>query len=228
MTNEKNSSYRLLILVTTPKLAEKAMKLFNKADLPMHYRIEASGTASSEIMDMLGLGSIDKVLLFSTMPKFFADKMLGKLKKELKLGAVNSGIAVTIPLTGTNNLLFHILEHIAEENSSDEKKEMIEMDTTRHAMIAAIVNRGFGENVMDAAKAAGAGGGTIVNCRRKGNEEAANFWGLSVQEEKELVMIISDVESKVEIMRKIGEKCGINSEAQGVVLSLPVDSVIGL
>lgn len=228
MTKEKNSSYRLLMLVTTPKLAEKAMKLFNKADLPMHYRIEASGTASSEIMDMLGLGSIDKVLLFSTMPKSFADQMLVKLKKELKLGAVNSGIAVTIPLTGANNLLFHILEHITEETSSDEKKEMIAMDTTKHAMIAAIVNRGFGENVMDAAKTAGAGGGTVVNCRRKGKEESANFWGLSVQEEKELVLIISDTESKVEIMREIGEKCGINSEAQGMVLSLPVDSVIGL
>lgn len=228
MTNEKKSSYRLLMLITTPKLAEKAMKLFNKADIPMHYRIEASGTASSEIMDMLGLGSIDKVLLFSMMPKLFADKMLGKLKKELKLGAVNSGIAVTMPMTGANNLLFHILEQIGEETSSDEKKEMIAMDTIKHAMVAAIVNRGFGENVMDAAKSAGAGGGTIVNCRRKGNEEPVNFWGLSVQDEKELVLIIADGESKVEIMREIGEKCGINSEAQGVVLSLPLDNVIGL
>ena len=113
VTNEKHSSYRLLMLITTPKLAEKAMKLFQRGGLPMQYRIEVIGTASSEIMDMLGLGSIDKVLLLSMMPKPFADKLLGKLKSELKLGAVNSGIAVTVPMTGANNLLFHILEHLS-------------------------------------------------------------------------------------------------------------------
>lgn len=229
VTNEKHNSYRLLMLVTTPKLAEKAVKLFQKGGLPIQYRVEAIGTASSEIMDMLGLGSIDKVLLLSMMPKIFADKMLGKLKQELKLGAVNSGIAVTIPMTGANNLLFHMLEHITEGTTlPNDKKEMIVMDNVKHAMIAAIVNRGFSANVMEAAKLAGASGGTVVNCRRKGDEEVTNFWGLSVQDEKELVLIISDAENKGEIMQEIGEKCGIHSEAQGVVLSLPLDSVIGL
>lgn len=224
-----HSSYRLLMLITTPKLAEKAMKLFQKGGLPMQYRIEVIGTASSEVMDMLGLGSIDKVLLVSMMPAFFADKLLRKLKSELKLGAVNSGIAVTVPMTGANNLLFHILEHITEgQVSSEEKKEMISMDNIKHAMIAAIVNRGFSSEVMEAARAAGASGGTVVNCRRKSDEEVTNFWGLSVQDEKELVLIISDAESKVNIMREIGEKCGIYTEAQGIVLSLPVDNVIGL
>lgn len=229
VTNEKHNSYRLLMLVTTPKLAEKAVKLFQKGGLPIQYRVEAIGTASSEIMDMLGLGSIDKVLLLSMMPKIFADKMLGKLKQELKLGAVNSGIAVTIPMTGANNLLFHMLEHITEGTTlPNDKKEMVVMDNVKHAMIAAIVNRGFSANVMEAAKLAGASGGTVVNCRRKGDEEVTNFWGLSVQDEKELVLIISDAENKGEIMQEIGEKCGIHSEAQGVVLSLPLDSVIGL
>ncbi len=229
VTNEKHSSYRLLMLITTPKLAEKAMKLFQRGGLPMQYRIEVIGTASSEIMDMLGLGSIDKVLLLSMMPKPFADKLLGKLKSELKLGAVNSGIAVTVPMTGANNLLFHILEHITEGTiPSEEKKEMISMDHIKHAMIAAIVNRGFSSEVMEAARSAGASGGTVVNCRRKSDEEVTNFWGLSVQDEKELVLIISDAESKVTIMREIGEQCGIHSEAQGIVLSLPLDSVIGL
>lgn len=228
-TNERHSSYRLLMLITTPKLAAKAMKLFQKGGLPMQYRIEVTGTASSEIMDMLGLGSIDKVLLLSMMPKLFADKLLGKLKSELKLGAVNSGIAVTVPMTGANNLLFHILEHITEGAvPSEEKKERISMDHIKHAMIAAIVNRGFSSEVMEAARAAGAGGGTIVNCRRKSDEEVTNFWGLSVQDEKEIVLIISDAESKIKIMREIGEQCGIHSEAQGIVLSLPLDSVIGL
>ena len=81
---------------------------------------------------------------------------------------------------------------------------------------------------MEAAREAGAGGGTVLHSRHIGNEAINEFWGFSVQEEKEIVLILSDVDKKVEIMKKISESCGMNSEAQGIVMSLPIDSVIGV
>ena len=59
-------------------------------------------------------------------------------------------------------------------------------------------------------------------------EEATGFWGLSVQEEKEIVLILADHEKKTAIMRAVSEKYGMHSEAKGLVLSLPIDSVMGI
>lgn len=224
---ERQESYQLLMLIATPKLADRAADMFLKSALPIQYRLGAEGTASSEIMDTLGLGSIDKGVLISTVPESFGRIMLNMLHSELRLDAVNSGIAFTIPLTGASNLLFRMMQETASAEKENGKGENAMAERT-HALIAAIVNRGYSNEVMDAARAAGAGGGTVVHSRSIGSEEATNFWGLSVQEEKEIVLILAEVENKVGIMSAVSEKCGMHSEANGLVLSLPIDSVMGL
>lgn len=227
--SQKKLSFQLLTVITTPKLAEKTAEMFKKGALPLQYRFSAEGTASSDIMDMLGLGSIDKCVLVSMVPKHLSGIILGKLHSELQLDSVNSGIAFTIPLNGANNLILRMLTRNTEENvySSDGKDEN-SMTESKHVLVAAIVNRGFSGDVMEAAKSAGAKGGTVINSRRIGNEEATGFWGLSVQEEKEIVMILTPVEDKLNIMRSISEKCGMNSDAKGIVMSMPIDSVMGI
>lgn len=227
--HEKNSSFQLLVLITNPKLADKATKIFRKSALPVQYRLNAEGTASSEIMDMLGLGSIDKCILMSVVSRQMGDAMLTRLRFELHLGAINSGIAFTISLTGLNKLLLRMLTKIDEENAPHSIRKVGNiMSDTKHALIVATVNIGFSGDVMDAARAAGASGGTVIHSRWIGNQEVAVSWGLSMQEEKEIVLILSDAEKKVEIMSEISEKCGMRSEAKGIVLSLPIDAVMGL
>ena len=54
------------------------------------------------------------------------------------------------------------------------------------------------------------------------------FWGMRVQEEREIVAIIAEAEHKVAIMQAISQACGIHSQAHGTVLSLPVDRALGL
>lgn len=235
----KKLPFRLLVLITTPKLAEKAAGMFKKGALPVQYIFHGEGTASSEIMDMLGLGSIDKNVLISTLSKHLADILLDKLNTELRLNSANSGVAFTMPLTGANHLILRMLmqnpgEHPNfKENEevakmAEKKMEEVKAEQTRHVLIAAIVNRGFSGDVMSAARAAGVKGGTVIQSRRIGAEEITSFWGLSVQEEKEIVMIIAETENKVKIMKSIGESCGMHSEAKGIVLSLPIDSVVGI
>lgn len=226
---EKTPSFQLLVLITNPKLADKATRIFRKSTLPVQYRLNAEGTASSEIMDMLGLGSIDKCILMSTVPKQLGDAMLTRLRLELRLGAVNSGIAFTISLSGMNKLLMRMLMKSEEENAVHNIRKVGNiMSDTKYALIVATVNIGFSGDVMDAAKAAGASGGTVIHSRWIGNEEVAASWGLSMQEEKEIVLILSEEDKRVEIMSGISEKCGMRSEAKGLVMSLPIDSVMGL
>lgn len=226
--NEKNALLRVLVLITTPKLADKATKMFRKGAIPVQYQWNAVGTASSEMIDVLGLGSPDKSVLISFMPKAFADEMLKKLKKELRLGTVNSGIAFTLPMSGANNLVVRMLEQLSgNETENTERRVRINMSDIKYSLITAVVNRGYSENVMEAAREAGASGGTVVPSRRIGNEQAVGFWGMSIQNEKDMIFIITDNENKLKIMQAIGEKCGMHSEAKGIVVSLPIDAVIG-
>ncbi|MDE7223706.1 MAG: hypothetical protein K2O34_08015 [Acetatifactor sp.] len=226
---ERNPLFQMLVLITNPKLADRATRIFRKSTLPVQYRLNAEGTASSEIMDMLGLGSIDKCILASTVPKQLGDIMLARLRLELHLGAVNSGIAFTIPLTGMNKLLMRMLMKSDEENTAHNIRKVGNiMSDTKYALIVATVNIGFSGDVMEAAKAAGASGGTLIHSRWIGNEEVATSWGLSMQEEKEIVLILSEEDKRLEIMSGISEKCGMRSDAKGLVMSLPIDSVMGL
>lgn len=225
---DKIKSFRMLVLITTPKLASKAADMFQRGALPIQYRFTAQGTASSELMDVLGLGSIKKCMLVSIMPTKFADVMLDKLCAELQLNTVNSGIAFTIPLTAANNLIVKMLARaMGEYDAQGEGKDENVMAEMNYVLIAAFVNRGYSNEVMNAARKAGAGGGTVMHSRRIGNEEVTGFWGMSVQEEKEVVLILSENENKAAIMREIGQHCGMHSDAKGIVMSLPIDSVIG-
>ena len=222
-------SFRIFFLITTPKLADKAEKTFKRNQLPFQYRFNGEGTASSEIMDMLGLGSTDKSVLMGVMPTDIANAMLQKLRAELRMSAVNSGIAFTVPLNGANNFMVRVMNQSldAYTNSSARKDELV-MGKTKHVLVTAIVNRGFSSDVMAAAREGGAKGGTIIHSRQSLTEETAGFWGTSVQDEKEIVMILSDEQNKLSIMQNISAKCGIQSKAKGIVMSMPIDAVIGI
>lgn len=232
-TTDKRFSLRVLLLIATPKLTDKAAKLFQKEDAPLLYRLHAVGTASSEMMDILGLGTIDKGVLVSLLPKEKAGGMLRQLHSTLRLGLPGSGIAFTMPLSGANALLFRMLDPLAggEEPLPAERKEATKMEERKHMLIAAIVNQGYSEKVMDAAKAAGARGGSVLHSRHMvdvDSEDAVRFWGLNIQEEKEIILILASSENKLNIMKAIGESCGMRTESQGLVVSLPIDSAIGL
>lgn len=228
MENKKIASYQLIVLIATPKLVDSAAEMFSKKNLPVQFRLSAEGTASSEIMDALGLGSIDKGILISGIPKTFSREMLKILHTELKLDSVNSGIAFTIPITAASKLMFNMMKKIETDSLASNIKKGDDTMDTDYTLITAIVDRGFGSDVMDIARTAGAGGGTIMHSRAIENEVASGFWGLSVQEEKEIVMIIAEHDLKIPIMTAIGEKFGIHSEAKGLVISLPIDNIMGI
>jgi len=69
---------------------------------------------------------------------------------------------------------------------------------------------------------------STLNARGQAHEGAVKFFGVSVQDEKEIILILTSKEKKVPIMRAVCEAHGLNSKAQGIVFSLPVDDVLGL
>lgn len=226
--NHKKAAFRMLLLIATPKLVNKAVGLFKEGNVPTQYVFHAQGTATSEVMDMLGLDGVDKNILMGMMPKTFADEMLKKLRKKLHLGMPNTGIAFTVFMSGGSGHLVQLIESLEPEEKQLAERNEADMTENEYSMIMAIVNQGFSEDVMNAARPKGASGGTVFHSRRIGNQEAMKFWKISVQEEREVVIILAQKEDKLAIMQEIGRQCGMHSKAQGIIMSLPVDGIAGL
>ncbi len=98
----------------------------------------------------------------------------------------------------------------------------------QHEVIFCIVNSGYSEAVMDAAKEVGARGGTIINARGTAGKEAETFFHITVHPEKEIVMILVTSEIKEAVLHALYKKVGLDSAGQGIAFSVPVDAVVGL
>lgn len=220
---------KLLLIVTDREYADKVSALLKRHHIIQHYQFLAEGTATSEWKDVLGIGASDKTVSvcvgFSTQIKF----VLNELKSVLMLNKPGRGIAFVLPVVGISHPLAKMLDDETkmeiEKRIENEMKQMKEQ--SHHDMIWAILNQGYSEELMKAAHKAGAMGGTVIHARRVGPDAPMKFWGISVQEEKEIIFILTDKEHKRAIMQAVSEGFGIRTEAQGVVFALPVEEIAG-
>ena len=98
----------------------------------------------------------------------------------------------------------------------------------KHEVIFCIVNSGYSEAVMDAAKRLGATGGTVINARGTAGKGAETFFHITVQPEKEIVMILVPKTIKDAVLHALYSDVGLDSAGQGIAFSVPVDSVVGI
>ena len=102
------------------------------------------------------------------------------------------------------------------------------MANEKHELIVVIINEGYSEKVMDAAREAGARGGTIIRARGTANKEIEKKYGLVVTPQKEMIYILANVKTRDAIMTAINKVGGIETNGQGIVFSLPASNVSGL
>ncbi|MDL2327323.1 hypothetical protein LJC64_01490 [Ruminococcaceae bacterium OttesenSCG-928-A11] len=227
---KKKSAARVLVLITGVEAAKKAERILHGADVRIQYQSRGAGTATSEMMDYVGLGGTTRVLTWCVVPQPMVPRLMAALDRELRLGKPNTGVAFTLALSGVSNPVMRMLDETVREAIRKQMESEVEKMTSSaaYSLILAAVNQGFSEDVMEAGKGAGATGGTVIHARRLGMEDTMKFWGITVQPEKEVVAILAPAAQKMEIMRAIGQRCGMQTPAHGLVLSMPVDAVAGL
>ena len=108
------------------------------------------------------------------------------------------------------------------------EKEEHTMKDHPYALLWVSVKAGHGDEAVDAARKAGARGGTVLKGSRCSTEEASSFLGISIREEQDFVMIVVPQEQKSAVMQAVTAACGLNTPAHGVTAALPVDEVMGL
>lgn len=220
---------KTLITIIDYEYEQELLKLFNENHIPFNLITHGQGTASSYILDYLGLGETKKFVIISIIPDYKTSKIFDLLENKMHFNKPGRGIAFTIAVTGISSIICKIIAE--QENRMDIKNEY-EVNPMKqeqlYELVVTIVNQGYSDQVMDAAKEVGATGGTVVHARGLGSQEATKFLGISIQEDKELVLILAKKENKKSIMENICKTTGLNSPGKGITFSLPVDEQMGL
>ena len=185
------------------------------------------GTANSRILNYLGLGQHDKSVFMSIMPAEISRQVMAVLNEKLELKKPGHGIAFTARI---HEGCYHEPVRFSQyDKSGGEEMEQAERNTeATHDLIMVMVNRGYTEEVMDGARAAGATGGTVLHARGCGMAGAEKFFGVTIQPEKEIIMIVASADCSCEIMAAMAEKVGPDSDANAVSFSMPLNAVRGI
>ena len=196
--------------------------IYEKENLPCRFLLHGHGSADSAMLDYLGLGDNKKIIAVTFAANDAVINLYRIFNNRLSLSQAGTGIAFTVPVSGASGVAF------ALNGTNAEKEADAEMTEPKHELIITIVDRGGFEAVKEASKAAGARGGTLLHGLGLGGEEAAKFLGISIQPEKDIVLIVVESEDREKIMQTILDKAGIRTDYRGICFSMPVDSALGL
>ena len=230
----KLSAPRMIVFITRTEEDKKLEEIFDSMHIPICYQCRGQGTAPSELMDIFGLGGTARLITISFLPKFAVKELFEKTEKRFAFHQRGGGIVITIPVTGLQSPLFHMLNEESRTMVEKRIEERIKGDMAEiheksgYNVIWVSVAAGYSDQVIDTARAAGAKGGTILRGKRRNSEIISQHFGISMQDEQDFVLIVVPREGKSEVMSAICNTCGLHTPAHGTVFSLPVDDAIGL
>lgn len=209
----------LIVTVTDRGREEQFAAWFRSQGVVLVLTALGRGTAATEVLDFLGLEDTEKAVLFCVAPR--SPRLVRRAERELWLDVPGQGILMTVPVNsisaGARGYLLH----------EQEGEAVMERECT-HDLIFVIANQGSTDLVMDAAREAGAAGGTVIHAKGTGTELARKFLGVSIATEREILLILTRREMKKAIMKAVTAHAGAQTPAQALVFSLPVESVAGL
>lgn len=214
----------LISILSRNRLAE-LLRLYEERQLVVSLISLGHGTVSSETARKLGLDSTEKAVCFSFATWEKWKEVKKDLERRLRIDVPGTGVAFTVPLSsigGRRELAF-----LTQEQDVKRGEEQ-SMQGTKRELLMIICNQGYSEMVMDAARSAGAAGGTVIHARGTGMQSAERFFGVSLASEKDIIYIVSTTDRKNAIMSEIMSKAGVETPAQSIAFSLPVTDTAGL
>ena len=182
----------------------------------------ASGTATKSTLELLGINSSRRRVVLTLANSEKTDELFKQLKRRLYIGAVGRGMAVALPIKSIGG--GKTVAYLSGDAQSAKYSPQLNYS---YELIVVIANEGRNEMVMDAARGAGAKGGTILHGKGTASKEAEKFFKMSIGSEKEVLLIVANAEHKADIMRAILKDAGPNSEAGAIAFSMPISQLAG-
>jgi nitrogen regulatory protein PII len=242
-------SIKAMFIIVDWDKVQVISEVFAQANCALCFVHKGLGTANSEILDVLGIGATAKAVFLCFTPSSVTERVIEAVRHAMGRRSVGAGIAFTVPLSGTTAPILRMFESTKAEDEANASSGGTPAKTTKREtfmasflgpkeakgsivinndMIISILNAGYSDALMTEARKAGARGGTVFSARGLSVQLAKKFLGISVQEEKEIVIILAQNDVKTPIMQAISAGFGTATKAAGMVFSLPVDQVMGL
>lgn len=215
----------LMMTVTSRQRLPDYIGLYRDRGLETSFISVGRGTADKRHLRYLALDETEKTVLMTVVTGRKWLEIKKSLSVRLRIEAPGVGIAYIVPLSsmgGKRELMF------LTDGQGYRKGEESALKGTEQELLMVISNQGYSEAVMDAARASGARGGTVIHARGTGQDRAERFLGISLASEKEITLIVVSSDQKTEMMRSIMHEAGPGTGAGAVVFSLPVTDTAGM
>lgn len=199
-------------------------KLYGEHGVTMHFQSIGRGTASSELLEVLGFGGSERTVLLSFGAGGCIDGLMELLDQGTMETAETKGIVVSLPLTGMSRIMAVLAGQVMPGEQETGKMEK----NGKNSLILIVANHGHTDEIMNTARAAGARGGTILRSRWAGPEDTEGFYGMKFQKEKEIVVILTSADKKAVIMETVNRKHGMKTEAGAMICSVGIDQTVRL
>lgn len=171
------------------------------------------GTASNGVLQLLGLGDTSKDIVYIILEEEKCQAV-----KEALISATESKKHFGVLFTLNVGSFIKAGNTDKTDNSAQSAKGEKNMaDDKSYQMINVIVNKGYAEDAMAAARKAGAGGGTIIGARGTAKEGDAAFFGMKIVPEKDMLMILVPSEKKDDIVKAITELPCFSEAGSGII-----------
>lgn len=211
-----------MISICDPRALDTLTGLCAELELPVSVVLHAHGTAVRSMLDILGIESNEKRVVLTIATQEKTRRLIDEQKRRLFIGVPGHGIVVSVPIKSIGGG-----KTVAFLGGSQQPAKYTPELNYSYELIVAIANEGRTDLVMNAARSAGAAGGTVLHGKGTGSDKAEKFYSVSIAQEKEVILIVAKTEQKTGIMRAILEKAGPNTEAGTIVFSLPTSEVAG-
>lgn len=197
--------------------------IYREHELPLVLTLMGRGTATSEQLAIHGLVASEKAIIISVADSDKTAQLIKSAKRKLFIDIPGNGIIMSVPLKSIGG--GKTLAYLTNNSTPSGGAPSCNFD---YELVVVVLNQSYMDDVMSAARAGGAMGGTVLHAKGSSAKAAEKFLGVSLANEKEVILIAARAEHKASIMKSIMEKTGPDTPAGAITFSLPISSVAGI
>lgn len=220
---EQNNYDRIELLITILERGKgkKLVQFLNKHQVNFHLEFTGAGTATSEMLDILGLNNKDKDIIISLGTRKAVLSLTNDIDAGLWEISRSRGLMMQLQISAVNNLISTALIQSSEELPMPENEEKMRNEFD-HSLLLIAVKQGYTDVVMQTARKAGATGGTVIRSLMIGAEQFEESYGIHIDPEKEIIAILSPNSLRNAILDAVNSEHGVRTPSQAILCALPV------
>ena len=214
----------LLMIIARERDQAAYEKYFSRHGFASYTTLPCRGTAQNKTLDLLGIEKTEKTMLLSILGQQQTKDVLRTLPDQMEIDIPGRGIGLIIPVNSMGGI--RSMQALTGSTEAEER-EVVKMEFNTHLIIA-ILNKGCSDMAMEAAREAGAGGGTIIRAKGTYGKGEEHFFAMTLAEEKDMVLIVATEAQRKPIMQALMRQATEKPEMGTVTFSLPVSDTMGL